>query len=80
MTCFLQSNKQSKNTLQSIEKAFETFKQDTRPPPKSYGSQHDSFTWIGRSYFLARRPKFFNRSEEQERTNLGVITGVMRGF
>ena len=35
---------------------------------------------MGRSYFFARCPKFFMRSGVHDTANLGVTTGVMRGF
>ena len=35
---------------------------------------------MGTSYFLAMCPNFFSRCEVHDRTNLGVTTGVIRGF
>ena len=35
---------------------------------------------MGTSYFLAMCPNFFIRCEVHDRTNLGVTTGVIRGF
>lgn len=37
-------------------------------------------TCMGTSYFLAMCPNFFSRCEVHDRTNLGVTTGVIRGF
>lgn len=35
---------------------------------------------MGTLYFLAMCPNFFSRCEVHDRTNLGVTTGVIRGF